>query len=172
MVLYVYLCMKSVKELIQNYPCVGVTGTRYPSLVPEVCALVRADLVRSAVPVIVGDALGVDSVFSTVPGAWIFKAKGHKSSALVQRSTNLVKAIAASGGCLLAFPAARCPVQVLPSRRFEGHGSGSWGTIALAIFYRVPVLVYWSDFTTHMYTPAPYTRQGDWLLFTPSATLL
>lgn len=164
--------MKSVKEFIQNHPYVGVSGTRYPALVPEVCDQVRRDLESAAVPLLVGDARGVDLVFASVPGAQVFKASGRYPSALVQRSTKLVKAIAAAGGCLLAFPAAGCPAQVRPSRRFEGYGSGSWGTIALAIFYRVPVLVYWPDFTTQMYTPAPYTRHGDWLLFTPSATLL
>jgi hypothetical protein len=165
--------MKSVKEIMDMYPCIGVTGTRHNYLVPEVCALVRADLVRAAVPVLVGDAPGVDAVFSAVPGAQIFKAKSRKSMHLVQRSSSLVKATAAAGGCLLAFPAARCPVQVLPSRRFEGHGSGSWGTIALAIFYRVPVLVYWPDFAQGMYTPAPFTRVNEgWLLFNPLPALL
>jgi hypothetical protein len=42
---------------------------------------------------------------------------------------------------LVAFPCAAAPVQLRPSVSFAGFGSGTWGSVALALGLGVPVLV-------------------------------
>lgn len=165
--------MKSVKEIIDSYPSVAITGTRHSTVVPPIAYDIADHLATRKTPIFVGDAKGIDSVFiSRVQDKHTFYAKSKKAVHLVQRSTLMIKTAATHGSILVAFPASHCPAQIVPSRRFEGHGSGSWGSIALAIFYRMPVLVYYPDYSPGTYTPAPFKQLGDWLLFMPSPTLL
>ena len=48
---------------------------------------------------------------------------------------------AASGGLLVAFPVAAAPARLAPSVSFCGFGSGSWGSVALALGLGCSVLV-------------------------------
>ncbi len=63
---------------------------------------------------------------------------------LARRSEALVRAVAASSGRrgLVAFVSVSCPLDVSPSRRFAGRGSGSWGAVALAVGLGLPVVVF------------------------------
>jgi len=48
----------------------------------------------------------------------------------------------ASSGLLVASPSASCPTSVEPSLSFHGFGSGTWGSIALAVGMGAPVQVF------------------------------
>ena len=101
-----------------------------------------------SVPVGVGCASGVDSlVRSTFPSACVFRVSsflvgGRVSRAsFALRSSALVSWCASRGGLLVAFPVAACPVGVAVSTSFRGCGSGSWGSVALALGLGCSVLV-------------------------------
>jgi hypothetical protein len=53
----------------------------------------------------------------------------------------LVRWCAARGGLLVAFPLGACPSGVAVSSSFRGCGSGSWGSVALALGLGCSVLV-------------------------------
>lgn len=130
-------------------PAVGFCGWRGGWAAPsgEVAFLSLAALLPVGCPVLVGDARGVDSaVRSVFPGASVFRVSGRGRGAVVARSVAFVRAVAASGGVLVVFPGARCPVGVVPSAAvsacFCGSGSGSWASAALAAGSGVPLLVW------------------------------
>lgn len=86
---------------------------------------------------------------------------------LAGRSAALVFAVATSGpgACLVAFVRDPCPPHLRPtasaSAAFSGHGSGSWGSLALAAGLGLPVVV----FPLHPsgYGPAlPILWPGSW----------
>lgn len=62
-------------------------------------------------------------------------------SSFALRSSALVGWVASGGGLLVAFPHGACPVGVAVSSSFRGCGSGTWGSVALALGLGVPVLV-------------------------------
>ncbi len=116
-------------------------------------------------------------------------------SATVRHPSALVRHLHATGGVLVAFPSTSCPVGLRPSRRFAGHGSGTWGAIALAVALGVPVAVFvshpyrqwgqvvapsvaalgpglWSHFISSGSVHCPYATypfSGSWFTFTPTA---
>jgi len=88
----------------------------------------------------VGCASGVDSlVRSAFPSASVFSVSSFLvggrvcRSSFALRSSALVSWCASSGGLLVAFPLGACPVGVSVSSSFRGCGSGSWGSVALAL---------------------------------------
>jgi hypothetical protein len=96
----------------------------------------------------VGCASGVDSlVRSAFPSASVFRVSsfavgGRVSRAsFARRSSALVSWCASSGGLLVAFPLGACPSGVGVSSSFRGCGSGSWGSVALALGLGASVLV-------------------------------
>lgn len=130
-------------------PAIAVTGSR--QLTPEQRIQAEAEirnLLSTGIPrkVHVGDATGLDAL------AWHL-AMGHnlttyhKKSELpwnaqgAERSTRMVKALTADGGILHAWPAQPAPPKLKPSRSWpkDAEGSGTWGTIALAVGLGVPV---------------------------------
>ena len=95
-----------------------------------------------SVPVAVGCAAGIDQlVWQACPQARVFTASSQHPGALAARSAQLIRFVAASRGCLLVFPSGPCPSAVRVSSSFQGHGSGSWGSTALALGFGLPVLV-------------------------------
>jgi hypothetical protein len=96
----------------------------------------------------VGDALGVDAV------AWGYGIMGHdlrtynvrpelpSLARYAERSTRMVKALAAAGGVLHAWPNKSAPDGLMPAKSWPkgAAGSGTWGTIALAVGLGVPVV--------------------------------
>ena len=91
---------------------------------------------------------------------------------LAGRSAALVSAVAASSGpgCgLVAFVSSKCPPHLRPSRSpavaFSGHGSGSWGSLALAVGLSLPVVVFPFDPFGYGAGPAlPSSWGGVWVL--------
>ncbi len=89
---------------------------------------------------------------------------------LAGRSAALVSAVAASGpGCgFVAFVSSECPPHLRPSASpavvFSGHGSGSWGSLALAVGLALPVVVFPFDPSGYGAGPAlPSFWGGVWV---------
>ena len=85
---------------------------------------------------------------------------------LAGRSAALVSAVAASGpGCgLVAFATSESPPHLRPSSSpavaFSGHGSGSWGSLALAVGLALPVVVFPFDPSGYGVGPVPPSSWG------------
>lgn len=131
----------SISTFISAYPLVGFSGSRAPST-PLATACSQVLSTMPSIPLAVGCASGIDQlVRQAFPQARVFTAASPHPGALAARSAQLVRFIAASGGCLLVFPAGPCPGAVRVSSSFQGYGSGSWGTCAMALGLGLPVLV-------------------------------
>jgi hypothetical protein len=149
--------MVSLSSFVCSFPSVSFTGSR-------VVGSSAVSSCRSFLPVLggfsgsvsVGCASGVDSlvrsffpccsVFSVssflVSSAGSLHRGGRVSRAsFALRSSALVHSCASSGGLLVAFPLGACPAGVAVSSSFRGCGSGSWGSVALAVGLGCPVLV-------------------------------
>jgi len=141
--------MVSLSSFVCSFPCVAFSGSRVVGSSASVSC-------RSFLPVLggfsasvgVGCASGVDSlVRSAFPSASVFRvgsfAVGGRVSraSFALRSSALVSWCASSGGLLVAFPLGACPVGVAVSASFRGCGSGSWGSVALAVGLGCSVLV-------------------------------
>ncbi|NRB54252.1 MAG: hypothetical protein HRU41_41780 [Saprospiraceae bacterium] len=131
----------SISTFIGSYPIVGFSGSRAPShQLSTACSQVLSTMPSSQVAV--GCASGIDQlVRQAFPQARVFTASCQHQGALAARSAQLVRFVAASGGCLLVFPSGPCPSAVRVSSSFQGHSSGSWGTCAMALGLGLPVLV-------------------------------
>jgi len=127
---------------VSHFPVIGFSGSR--NKVSKIAARYIHTLAGSFLgSVLVGCAAGVDlTVRLAFPTALVFQSASYQPHHLVKRSTKLVQSLKSSGGILVAFPSVGCPSGVLPSKVFSGKGSGTWGTIALAVGLGVPVLVY------------------------------
>ncbi len=90
----------------------------------------------------VGCARGVDlAVRAHFRKAVVFRVQPPRSrSAFAQRSARLVGWVGSSG-LLIAFPSGSAPAQLRPSASFRGFGSGTWGSVALALGLGSSVLV-------------------------------
>lgn len=95
-----------------------------------------------------GDAPGLDTLARSIAQTHHLKLQVYeKRSELpyraqgAERSTRMVKALAALQGTLHAWPNKPAPNQLRPSRSWptEAAGSGTWGTIALAVGLGIPV---------------------------------
>ena len=139
-----YFSPSAAAALVRSYPVIGVSGSR--SISEPISALVSSFSQSLAVRsfrgrVFVGCASGVDacvraavpaaalSVFSVVRGgrvpAWAF----------ARRSARMVESIAAARGVLVAFPSSSLPhPSVVPCKSWRSaRGSGTWGSVALAV---------------------------------------
>lgn len=141
--------MVSFASFVGSFPCVAFSGSR----VGGSSAVVSC---RSFLPVLggfcgavaVGCASGVDaSVRSFFPSASVFSVSSFlvggrvARSSFALRSSALVSWVASRGGLLVAFPLGACPSGVAVSSSFRGCGSGSWGSVALAVGLGCSVLV-------------------------------
>lgn len=133
--------------ILKNSKVIGFSGSRNPQA-QEIKALKYiVQKVPKKAQICVGCANGIDNlVVSHFPHATVFKAANYETNikaALALRSTACVKAIPSSSeGLLIAIPSGSCPHEVKPSRSFSGHGSGTWGTIAIAIGLEKRVCVF------------------------------
>lgn len=128
---------------------IAVTGPRHLAPAQRQAATQQLRRLLSSTDVLhVGDAEGLDLLARSVglnTGANIslheknpklpWKAQG------AERSTRMIKALAATGGTLHAWPAQPVPLDLKPCRNWPNGagGSGTWGTIALAVGLGVPV---------------------------------
>lgn len=141
--------MVSVASFVQSFPCVGFSGSRLPSSPAfHSCRLFLPLLGSLSSPVAVGCASGVDSlVRSHFPLASIFSVSSFLVGGRVARgsfalrSSALVGWVASQSGLLVAFPCGACPSGVAVSSSFRGCGSGTWGSVALALGLGSAVLV-------------------------------
>ena len=143
--------MRRVVVASIRFPSVAFSGSRVVGSSASVSCGAFLPVLGSfsgSVAVAVGCASGVDSlVRSAFPLASVFSvqqfAVGGRvcRASFARRSSALVSWCASSGGLLVAFPLGACPSAVAPSASFSGCGSGSWGSVALAVGLGCSVLV-------------------------------
>lgn len=141
--------ISSFAALVSSFPVVGFSGSRQVGSVPaRLAAEFCGGFGRGfSGRVRVGCARGVDAaVRGAFPSASVFSVAASEVSrlgaaAFAARSAALVQSVAGSRGVLVAFPLGACPSEVAPSRSFRGCGSGSWGSVALALGLGCPVLL-------------------------------
>jgi hypothetical protein len=119
---------------------IAVTGPRH--LTPSQLAQAEQELKALLTPgthLQVGDAAGLDaSALRLATGGVTLHQKKSTlpwSAQGAERSTRMVKALAQSSGSLHAWPNKPVPSGLKPSRTWPAgaEGSGTWGTVALAI---------------------------------------
>jgi hypothetical protein len=141
--------MVSLVSLVGAFPCVAFSGSRHlGSSAAASCRAFLPSVSGFSGSVGVGCASGVDSlVRSAFPCCSVFRvgsfAVGGRVSraSFALRSSALVSWCAAASGLLVAFPLGACPSGVAVSSSFRGCGSGSWGSVALALGLGCSVLV-------------------------------
>ncbi len=143
------LVMVSFASFVCSFPCVAFSGSRLSgSSAAAACGAFLPVVSSFSGSVGVGCASGVDSlVRSAFPSASVFSVSSFlvggrvARASFALRSSALVSWCAARGGLLVAFPLGACPVGVAVSASFRGCGSGSWGSVALALGLGCSVLV-------------------------------
>jgi len=141
--------MVSFTSFVCSFPCVAFSGSRLSgSSAAASCGAFLPLLSGFGGSVGFGCASGVDSVVrSAFPSASVFSVSSFLDGGRVARasfalrSSALVSWCAARGGLLVAFPLGAFPSGVAVSSSFHGCGSGSWGSVALALGLGCPVLV-------------------------------
>ena len=142
----------SFASLVASFPVVGFSGSRRVGSAPAALAASFAGglAARSSFSgsVAVGCAGGVDAAVRGVfPSAVVFRVQrpvgggAPPAWAFAARSSVLVRSVVAGRGVLVVCPLGACPAEVVPSSSFRGCGSGSWGSVALALGLGCPVLV-------------------------------
>ncbi|WP_299493049.1 hypothetical protein [Acaryochloris sp. IP29b_bin.137] len=127
---------------------IAVTGPR--QLTSQQRAKAVADLqgLRIYPNWLVGDASGLDELARSIAQTHHLNLQIYeKQSELpyraqgAERSTRMIKALAVLHGSLHAWPNKTAPHKLRPSRSWSTRaaGSGTWGTIALAVGLGIPV---------------------------------
>lgn len=160
---------------LQSARRVGLSGSRRPG--PAARAAARA--VLAAVPagalVVTGCAPGIDAVAraATPPARCrIFRVAPAQArlvgrAAFAVRSVQAVRCVHAAGGAgtWVAVPQGACPPGLVPSARpgacFSGHGSGTWGALALALGLGLAALV-WAPAVPAGWGLAPLAGAPGW----------
>jgi hypothetical protein len=140
----IFYIMSLLQSHFSQFSAFGVSGSR--SVIPSFYMHVISYIPQGS-PVFVGCAAGVDDVtrsyfsHSTVFRASQFPASSFSAS-LALRSMACVRAVGAVGGLWLSFPSVFCPSALVPCRSpFSGSGSGSWASLAYAVFMRVHCVI-------------------------------
>ncbi|NBD32804.1 MAG: hypothetical protein GVY17_07540 [Cyanobacteria bacterium] len=142
---------------MKTYAVTGARGTT-----PE-----QNETIRNAVKAHVGgswhigDATGADATATTQAQqqgdtvTTYYADKGLARAGYAVRSMRMIDgAIAQGAKKLLAFPNKPCPAECTPKKPFNGHGSGTWGTIAYAKKKGLEV---------EIYPLSPTAKTPDWL---------
>lgn len=136
--------LSSIISAVSSFSTVGFSGSRSASSSAASLPGQLASALPAACSALVGCASGVDAaVRAARPSAQVFRASAFGSGpfAVPVRSAALVRAVAAGRGCMVVFPGGPCPGAVRVSRQFAGHGSGSWGSVAMALGLGLPVFI-------------------------------
>ena len=141
--------MVSISSFVGSFSHVAFSGSRVVgSSAVHSCRAFLSAVPSLSASVGVGCASGVDQcVRSSFPSAVVFSVSSFLvggrvcRSSFALRSASLVSWCASSGGLLVAFPLGSCPVGVRVSSSFSGCGSGSWGSVSLAVGLGCSVLV-------------------------------
>ncbi len=162
-----------LSSLLVSSPAVGISGSRAPgtALVAALQAVLAA--IPPAVPVVVGCGRGIDArTRAARPSARVVWAAGRAPGLLAARSSQLARHVASVGGTLVAFPSGPCPGGLVPARAsaacFSGHGSGTWGTAALAAGLGISVAVFLPPGVAAPPWLGPAVAPG-WHLYAPRA---
>lgn len=140
--------MSSVIPLVASQSSVAFSGSRAPSsLVAAACSEFCSSLlgVGFSGAVSVGCAAGIDAlVRAAFPSASVFSAAAFPASSFAGALARRSAACVASAACLVAFPASVVPPAGVcwSGARFCGAGSGTWGSVGLAVGLGLPVLVF------------------------------
>ncbi len=136
---------------LRDFDTIAFSGSRKgapPGLIQQISSRLNPDRMPK---ILVGCAKGVDEEIRNlcIGDTEIYKASdydgfGRRAAALARRSAAMVEALAVSPKpILVAIPMKNCPDEVIPCELWRpAGGSGTWGTIALAIGLKVPVLLY------------------------------
>lgn len=164
----------SISQLIGGALAIGISGSRRPAPVSLAALAALVAQLPADVPVLVGDAPGVDRRASELlPQARVFHVAsyGAGSGAFAARSIACVQACASARGVWCAFPAGPAPAGLRPSARssacFAGFGSGTWASLAFALGLGLPAVVY---LLANVSAPAGWAlvAVGDgWHMFEP-----
>lgn len=133
-----------MESIINQYSVFAFSGSRNcPNCAAAVAAFVP--FVPKGSGVLVGDCSGVDRCVRTAfRQAHVFWAACY-GGILARRSAAVVEACVEANGLFCSFPSGKCPASVKPSRSvracFNGSGSGSWASLALAIGHGSACLV-------------------------------
>lgn len=136
--------------LVAETKRIAFSGTRIPGRSARIAGLVADNLPsllnQKEYTVSVGDARGVDqAVADNLHGQphEIFTVQGSRRQDFAKRSIKCLESILpASNALLIAFPGDKCPPKVDAQPRFSGHGSGTWGTVGLALGHGIKVLMF------------------------------
>ena len=161
----------NILPTLSQYTAFSFSGSRYGSraasiFIPAFAAMFSTASVR------VGCASGVDAlVRDAFPSAGVFRA-GPRRWELAARSARLVRASGSAGGLLIAFPSSYIvPSGCIVGRSFRGGGSGTWGSVALALGLGYPVIVWCPSLTASpplpglsrlWSSPPGFPVQGSW----------
>lgn len=119
-----------------------LTPTQYEQALKELKVLVGCPSWH------IGDATGLDALAFEVARSTGANFELHKKKPNLpyraqgaERSTRMVKALAIESGTLHAWPNKPAPDKLKPSRSWPtgAAGSGTWGTIALAVGLGLPI---------------------------------
>lgn len=141
--------MVSLASFVCSFPSVAFSGSRVVGSSASVsCGAFLPVLGSFSGSVAVGCASGVDSlVRSAFPLCSVFSVSSFLvggrvcRASFARRSSAVVSWCVSGGGLLVAFPLGACPPAVRVSSSFSGCGSGSWGSVALALGLGCSVLV-------------------------------
>jgi hypothetical protein len=131
-------------SFLHSLSSIGFSGSRSPSRAAVLALEELLTLVPSHCRVSVGCARGIDSLvrayFRSSPSLLVFSVAsgrfGSGRSAFARRSVACVRSVAKGDrGVLVALPSSpSCPGGVVPSRYWRSaSGSGTWGSVALAL---------------------------------------
>lgn len=152
-----FIVMVCITSFISSFSAVGFSGSRLGGSLSVLSAQAFLPLVSGYTGSVgVGCAWGVDAaVRSAFSSAVVFRVAAPVTRAsFALRSSKLVHWVAAASGLLIAFPLGAAPSQLRPCVSFAGHGSGTWGSVALALGLGVQVLVVLPSSTGGVF-PAP-----------------
>jgi hypothetical protein len=166
-----YLAMVHLSSFVGSFACVGFSGSRSSGSAAAVSCSAFLSAVGSSIggTVGVGCALGIDSlVRCRFPSASVFRVQPPVSRAsFALRSARLVHWVASQSGLLVAFPQGSAPVQLSPSVSFRGFGSGTWGSVALALGLGLAVLVVLPSSVASFPAPASVASRFVWVGVAP-----
>ena len=131
---------------------IGITGPRRSSLSESLRVRLEIEaILNDCDQLYVGDAAGVDAIAVQLAlqkpcPLMRFEQKTdlpHRAQG-AERTTRMVKALAAAGGVLHGWPNKPAPPALNPSRSWPqgAQGSGTWGAIALAVGLGLEVVLH------------------------------
>jgi hypothetical protein len=127
---------------------IGVTGARkLTALEMEQARYELWELDRKTTHWHIGDADGLDALARQTAQNGTqtdHNTEGNQRWQLAARSTAMIKAIASANGTLHAWANKPAPVGLKPCKSWKNaQGSGTWGTVALAVGLGVKVELHW-----------------------------